>query len=302
LLWQRATAGWFACRRARIGCCWPIWRSRPDAPCHASASPACYGADRAEAQARDSLKQSLAGIRHAFRQACLEPLHADRETVALAVDRIEIDALEFARLAADASPAPERAAALYRGELLEGIDAITAEFDAWLRAERERLTLRAARGSVPDEAARLGHYLLARDPLREPVYRALMRLSMLKDDRTEALKIYASCHDTLKRELGVAPDIRTEELYRDILTDQPGSASRSPTAARTGDRPSIVILTFGNLSGDEGLEQLCDGMTEDITTGLGRFRSLFVIDRHSSAAVAQRVCDVTEIGRRLAGC
>ena len=267
-------------------------------------------ADRAEAQARDSLKQSLAGIRLAFRQVCLEPLRADRETVALAPDGIEIDALEFARLAGDTSPAPERAAALYRGELLEGIDAITAEFDAWLRAERERLndlaarvvehlTVGAARGTVPDEAARLGRYLLARDPLREPVYRALMRLSMLKDDRTEALKIYASCHDTLKRELGVAPDIRTEELYRDILTDQPGSASRSPTIVRAGDRPSIAILTFSNLSSDGGLEHLCDGMTEDITTALGRFRPLFMIDRHSSAAVAQQVSDVTEIGRRL---
>ena len=176
-------------------------------------------ADRAEAQARDSLKQSLAGIRLAFRQVCLEPLRADRETVALAPDGIEIDAQEFARLAGGTSPAPERAVALYRGELLEGIDAITAEFDAWLRAERERLndlavrvvehlTVGAAQGTAPDEAARLGRYLLARDPLREPVYRALMRLSMLKDDRTEALKIYASCHDTLKRELRVAPDIR----------------------------------------------------------------------------------------------
>ena len=102
-------------------------------------------ADRAEAQARDSLKQSLAGIRQAFRPACLEPLRADRDTVGLALDGIEIDALEFARLAAGTSAAPERAAALYRGELLEGIDAITAEFDAWLRAERERLNDLAAR-------------------------------------------------------------------------------------------------------------------------------------------------------------
>src|SRR5262249_23774366 len=37
--------------------------------------------DRAEAQARDSLKQSLAGIRQAFRQAGVDPLDAGRESV-----------------------------------------------------------------------------------------------------------------------------------------------------------------------------------------------------------------------------
>ena len=262
--------------------------------------------DRAEAQARDSLKQSLAGIRQAFRQACLEPLRADRDTVRLALDGIEIDALEFARLAAGTSAAPERAAALYRGELLEGIDATTAEFDAWLRTERERLNDLAvnlmeqlALGTVRDEATRLGRYLLARDPLREPVYRALMRHSMLKEDRTEALKIYASCRDVLKRELGVTPDIATEELYRDILIGRPLRAIRSPTAAWTGDQPSIAVLPLSNVGRDDRLEQLCEGLTEDIITGLGRFRSLFVVDRHSSAAVAQQTADVVEMGHRL---
>ena len=42
--------------------------------------------DRAETQARDSLKQALAGIRQAFRQAALDPVRADRESVAF-VDR-----------------------------------------------------------------------------------------------------------------------------------------------------------------------------------------------------------------------
>jgi DNA-binding SARP family transcriptional activator len=95
-------------------------------------------ANRAEAQARDSLKQSLAGIRQAFRQACLDPLHADRETVTLAPDGIDIDALEFARLAG-APAEPERAVLLYRGELLEGVDAVGADLHAWLVAERARL-------------------------------------------------------------------------------------------------------------------------------------------------------------------
>jgi DNA-binding SARP family transcriptional activator len=95
--------------------------------------------DRAAAQARDSLKQSLASIRQTFRQVGLDPLCADRDSAALEADRIEIDAIEFARFAAS-SKQPERAAALYQGELLEGIDGLGSDLDTWLRAERERLT------------------------------------------------------------------------------------------------------------------------------------------------------------------
>jgi DNA-binding SARP family transcriptional activator len=58
--------------------------------------------DRAEAQARDSLKQSLAGLRQAFRHIGLEPLRANRESVTFEPAGIAVDAVEFAHLAADA--------------------------------------------------------------------------------------------------------------------------------------------------------------------------------------------------------
>jgi TolB-like protein/Tfp pilus assembly protein PilF len=267
-------------------------------------------AGRAEAQARDSLKQSLAGIRQAFRQAGLDPVRADREYVTFEPDGVEIDAVEFARLAAEATAA-DRAVALYRGDHRDGIDGVSDEFEEWLRPERERLSRLAARvleqladssapNGVSDETIRFGHRLLARDRLREPVYRALMRLHACRGERTEALKLYAACSEVLKLELGVAPDAKTEELYRDILTDR---VSRAPEDAsereRTAERPSIAVLPFSNLSGDEELGHLCDGITEDVITGLGRFRLLFVIDRHSSSAVSQQASDVADIGRRL---
>ena len=268
-----------------------------------------FWGDRAEAQARDSLKQSLAGIRQVFRQAAIEPLRTDRDTVALELEGIEVDALEFARLAS-ASTAPERAAALYRGELLDGVGGPTTESEAWLDAEREQLADLAIRvleqlarcagpGSVGDDPVRLGRHLLARDPLRESVYRSLMRLFMLRGDRAEALKLYTACRNALKRDLGVAPDIKTEGLYRDILTDRFAQPSSASPVAGSADRPSIAVLPFSNLSGDADLGHLCDGMTEDIITGLGRFHFLFVIDRHSSVAISQQISDPAEIGRRL---
>jgi TolB-like protein/Flp pilus assembly protein TadD len=265
--------------------------------------------DRAETQARDSLRQSLAAMRQAFRHVGLDPITADRDFVTFDPAGIDIDAVSFARLAAEGS-APDKAAGLYRGDLLEGVDGVSPELDTWLGPERERFAAIAVRlleqfaapsrqNHSTDEAVRLGHHLLTRDRLCEPVYRALMRLHAGMEERSVALKIYATCRDALKQDLGVAPEARTEELYRDILTDRPTSTA-APLEGRTeADRPSIAVLPFSNLSGDPDLGHLCDGITEDIITGLGRFRLLFVIDRHSSSAVTQQISDVAELGRRL---
>jgi adenylate cyclase len=43
------------------------------------------------------------------------------------------------------------------------------------------------------------------------------------------------------------------------------------------DKPSIAVLPFQNMSGDPEQEYFTDGMVEDITTGLSRFKWLFVI-------------------------
>jgi Predicted integral membrane protein len=156
----------------------------------------------------------------------------------------------------------------------------------------EQLVLASPIDELAAETIRLGRHLLARDRLCEPVYRALMRLHACKGERAEALKIYATCREVLKQDLGVAPDARTEELYRDILTDRVSQSSVMSESHRQFDRPSIAVLPFTNLSGDTDLGHLCDGITEDIITGLGRFRSLFVIDRHSSAAASEQSSDV----------
>lgn len=46
--------------------------------------------------------------------------------------------------------------------------------------------------------------------------------------------------------------------------------------------PSIAVLAFKNLSGDPEQAYFADAVAEDITTGLSRFRDLFVISRESA--------------------
>jgi adenylate cyclase len=65
------------------------------------------------------------------------------------------------------------------------------------------------------------------------------------------------------------------------------------------DKPSIAVLPFNNLSGDPEQEFFADGMTEDIITGLSRFRSLFVIARNSTFAYKGKSPDVRVVARDL---
>jgi TolB-like protein/Tfp pilus assembly protein PilF len=231
----------------------------------------------------------------------MEHLRSDRETVTLDPTSIEIDAVMFDSLAAARKV---EAIGLYSGPLLQDVGAVTPEFGEWLRQERQRLEDRAAEllielstgedDAPPSGAIALCRQLLERDGLREPLHRSLMRFLVRTEGRDAALKAYATCRDTLRVELGVNPELTTEQLYRDILTGRP------PEVAQVApERPTLAVLPFTNPVNDPELLALCDGLAEDITTGLGRFRLLFVIDRYSAAEVARQTMDASEIGKRL---
>jgi len=65
------------------------------------------------------------------------------------------------------------------------------------------------------------------------------------------------------------------------------------------DKPSVAVLPFVNMSGDAEQEYFSDGITENIITGLTRFRELFVIARKSAVAARDGAADVQQIGHRL---
>jgi adenylate cyclase len=65
------------------------------------------------------------------------------------------------------------------------------------------------------------------------------------------------------------------------------------------DKPSIAVLPFQNLSSDPEQEFFADGIVEEITTALSRFKALFVIARNSSFTYKGRAVDVKQVGREL---
>src|SRR5690606_33040477 len=60
-----------------------------------------------------------------------------------------------------------------------------------------------------------------------------------------------------------------------------GDAEVSSPASQVSDRPVIAVLPFDNLSAEVD-SYFADGLTEDITTKLSRFRELQIIARTSS--------------------
>ena len=185
--------------------------------------------DRDDEQARGSLRQALAELRRFIGESVLL---TDRETVSFASAKVCIDAVEFADLSA--AGRLEEAAALYRGDLLEGMDLPGSGFADWLAVERIRLhdvavdVLTRLIGTQSGEAAiATGQRLLQLDPAHEATHRRLMRLFAELGDRSQALRQYQVCRDALQRELGVKPEPETERLAQEIQ-----SPSRSVLSGR----------------------------------------------------------------------
>lgn len=65
------------------------------------------------------------------------------------------------------------------------------------------------------------------------------------------------------------------------------------------DRPSVVVLPFQHIGGGPDQVHLADGIAEELTAALSRFRSLLVISRNSAAAFKAPLVDLREVGRVL---
>jgi TolB-like protein len=289
--------------------------------------------DRGDKQARDSLKQAVLRLRKSFGSMYPLPILADRAFLTLDRAAVCVDVQEFEQLIGEGTPdAVERATTLYRGDLLDGLDVRDPAFEEWLLFERQRLRdlARQALARLLDhhmaEAAReqasvAARRLLALDPLHEAAHRALMQIYAQQGQTALALKQYRLCSDALQRELGVQPEAETQRLYQAIQekrrarrTDPEALAEIAADASSLLDalplrcdleaenlstKPSIAVLPFDNMSGDPEQDYFADGIVEEITTALSRFRQLFVIARNSSFSFKGRAIDVKEVGREL---
>jgi len=203
-------------------------------------------------QARHSLRNCLLELRKALGSSAAHYLVADFANCRL--QHLEVDLDRFERLARAQNRAElQTAADLYRGEFLADFHIDSEPFQEWLAAERDRtlalicdilqrLTAAQNAAGESDAAIQSGRRLVALDPLSEFGQRALMRAYARAGRRGEALRQYKNCAETLKRELGVAPDAETQALAHEMArsggtaeTDWRGGAAEGP-GSNPGDR------------------------------------------------------------------
>lgn len=115
------------------------------------------------------------------------------------------------------------ALALYQGDYL-----LEFPYEEWADQERKRLLNRYIRTAERlarsllqagdwEEAVEVAQALLLHDNCWEPAYQVLMTAYTRLGNRTQALRVYQQCVDTLWQELGIAPTAVTAALHADLL-------------------------------------------------------------------------------------
>lgn len=259
----------------------------------------------AEPQARGSLRQALAQLRKDLGDGGAAVV-VQSEGLRLDPAGVEVDVVALEAALAEGTPAAlTTAATLYAGDFLDGFALNEEPFMDWKRAEAFRLRETTLRGlgrllarhvenGEVEAAAELGERLLALEPAAEDVHQVLIRLHLARGALGSAMRQYERCRDTLAAELGVKPAAKTEALRRQIVTRPVVHGPAEPAGP-----PTIAVLPFANLSEDTTQSYFAQGFAEDIIRALSCFRSLRVISRQSSFALAAARLPPPEIGARL---
>jgi adenylate cyclase len=77
------------------------------------------------------------------------------------------------------------------------------------------------------------------------------------------------------------------------------AADRPGIGGPAAERPSLAVLPFQNLGGDQETDYFADGVVEDIITALSRTRWLFVIARNSSFTYKGKPTQARQVGHEL---
>lgn len=266
--------------------------------------------ERAEEQARASLRQALRELRRCIDEPGM--LLIERERVGLAADRIAVDALQLAA----AARRPRVASAileLCRGELLEDLGGLGEAFDDWLAGQRARwrgLALEALERALeatgePDEVQALTARILSLEPAHEPAHRAIMLLHAGRGDTAAAIRQFELCRSELARRLDARPSEATLALLARIRAGTIAAATsavplaRPAGGGRTPAQTSIVVLPFAEQFVGVDRPPIGEPLAEEIASALARFRWLFVVAPSTATALCRQLADPVAIARRL---
>jgi adenylate cyclase len=89
-------------------------------------------------------------------------------------------------------------------------------------------------------------------------------------------------------------------VYDIHISDAPAQGRAVPDGTEmNGEKPSIAVLPFNNMSDDPGQEFFSDGITEDIITDLSKVSGLFVVGRNTSFTYKGQSVELQEVAAKL---
>jgi DNA-binding SARP family transcriptional activator len=252
--------------------------------------------DRVSAeQARTSFRQALFDLTLATGPLAGELISVGQSTVRLNTDACWIDALALMKSPYSDSTRADLAV-LCVGELLEGLDEVTASFGQWLAKERVRfkerlmgsldvVLQRLDRGDFDaKEVAAVARRLISFDPAHQSASNALMRALAKLGERDDAICEFERHRGALWKALHVPPATESKRLYETLRADAPRKrASGVPLTTRDQslknthpglpgrDRLRVGVLPF-HAADCNHEKSLALSLSHEIAAGLARFR------------------------------
>jgi DNA-binding SARP family transcriptional activator/TolB-like protein/Tfp pilus assembly protein PilF len=208
--------------------------------------------DRVEAQARQNLRQAILTLRRDLGPAAASLLSVDDQSVSLAVEPDDVDALQFAAWATSPDLAQrQRCPDLAWAPFLDGFSVGSERFDEWVVAERHRLDAIATRvfselakqfdeAGDGERAVQAMERLVAIDPVDEERQRRLLTLEARHRGPDAALARAKEFVARLKREVDAEPEAATRAIVDDIKRTLASSTRLSPNAET---HPSAKVAT-----------------------------------------------------------
>lgn len=272
-----------------------------------------------------ALKQALYALR---RDAGAGELFLGTREISFNPEEVHCDVAEFEDLSRREEF--ERAVALHDGPFLDGFRLATVpEFEYWMEEERrslqdtlvrglERLGANATAAGDASAAVRWYRRLAGVEPLNARFTVALMQSLLAAGDRAAALQQARIYEGLIAQELDLPPDESVVDLARRIRDGrvQPAVLPPSPAPPAMPTPPSsvvlpaslpasappplsVAVLPFTSISGDADTGYLCDGLTEEVISVLGRVKDLRVPGRTTTASWRDGPPDPASVGARF---
>jgi DNA-binding SARP family transcriptional activator/TolB-like protein len=258
---------------------------------------------RDEAHARHSLRQALSSLRQGLARAGIDALVADDDRVGFDPALVETDVGQMSAVLRDGSTAAlSSLAALWRGDLLAGLDIREEGFEEWLRRQRGGIREGVLEGflCLLEQQAREGpavaaietaRTILTLDPTHEATHRRLMSLHASRNQRNSALRQYRDCAAILRREFDIAPSAETRRLYEQVLRGQAAPmpdrthvAALPSSAPRTSGPPMLALRKLAPATMDGTELAIAEVLSEDLLAAMSRDRSVAVVEQRRLAA------------------